>query len=60
MLRQVSWLTGRCCCLAFPVLITPVELADSELSAHSCGGSPGMAVFCGAPDFLLALKTLQP
>lgn len=58
MLRQVSWLAGRRCCLAFPVK-PPVALGDSELSAHSCGGSPGMATQGSAPDSLLALSTFR-
>lgn len=43
MLRQVSWLTGRCVLSAFPVLHPPVASFDSELSVHSCGGSSGIA-----------------
>ncbi len=44
-IRQVSWLAGRCCCPAFPVLNAPVALIDSELAAYSCGGSPGIAAW---------------
>lgn len=60
MLRQVSWLTGRCVQSAFPVLHPPVASFDSELSVHSCGGSSGIAFSWGAPGSLLALRTLQP
>jgi hypothetical protein len=50
--RQVSWLTGRRSCLAFPTR-TPVTVSRQQLTAHSCGGSAGLT-HVGSPASLLA------
>jgi hypothetical protein len=43
--RQVSWLTGRCCCPAFPKPLRGLsDIFGQRLTAYSCGGSSGFGL----------------
>ena len=53
--RQVSWLADCRRCLAFPVHGRTSDPHRQQLSAYSCGGSPGFVV-TDAPGSLLAPK----
>ena len=51
--RQVSWLTGQCCCPAFPKPVGLSDFVGQRLAAYSCGGSSGFGFF-GRTGFPLA------